>query len=706
MPFIKRTFILCLLLLFSPTIFAQKYGQPLIDSLQGELIKAKEDSNKVSLLTRISDYYYYNFDTSLYYAKKAGSLAEKLDWEKGIASTSRAIGDAYYLHYDFPVALQYYFSSLKIFEAENDRENEINVLYQLAQLYNSSRDYARSIEYASKVLKLEETTGNDINIFNGLFLIEGVYENMNNYPLALEYLFKVLNIYKKNNDKNGVEYTEQRIGDIFFRTRDYPKALEHSSLSAKLSEASGDTQNTKKALLQIASILSHQGNDSTAIEFCNKAIRLDSYSFNKNGVANDYYQLIDVYLKLHDYFKALEYGFKILKNCEQNDTANIKYALGKIGITYYRIAKDSTAHIMSNKLIPSGKTANLLKAKEYFTRSGICNARTIFSKNSSTTETANLYPQLIETQQLLGDYKGAFENLKAAKALDDTLTSKMKKGLVSSLEMKQSSDEAEKQMAIDKIAKAKKRNEQVFYFVGIGLLLLVVVVIYRNFLAQKKSNKIITKEKKRSDDLLLNILPSEVAEELKEKGSAAAKYFDHVTVLFTDFVGFTKAGERMSPQQLVDELDVCFKEFDGIIEKYGIEKIKTIGDAYLAVSGLPAENSSHAENIVNAAMDIRDFMLQRRQQHGDKTFEVRIGIHSGSVVAGIVGVKKFAYDIWGDTVNTAARMEQNSEGGKVNISQATYELVKDKFVCTYRGDIDAKNKGEMSMYFVEKTNKG
>ncbi len=210
------------------------------------------------------------------------------------------------------------------------------------------------------------------------------------------------------------------------------------------------------------------------------------------------------------------------------------------------------------------------------------------------------------------------------------------------------------------------------------------------------------KEKKKSDDLLLNILPEEIAEELKERGSSEAKFFDHVTVLFTDFVDFTKAGEQMTPRELVSELDTCFKAFDEIISIYNIEKIKTIGDAYLAVCGVPANDPEHAIKVVRAALGIRDFMASRKKQLGHKTFDVRIGIHSGSVVAGIVGVKKFAYDIWGDTVNTAARMEQSSEKGKINISQVTYELIKDQFECSYRGEIEAKNKGALSMYFVEK----
>lgn len=211
----------------------------------------------------------------------------------------------------------------------------------------------------------------------------------------------------------------------------------------------------------------------------------------------------------------------------------------------------------------------------------------------------------------------------------------------------------------------------------------------------------IIEEKKKSDELLHNILPEEVAEELKDRGATTAHRFDQVTVIFTDFVNFTLAGERMGSEALVEELHNCFKAFDQIMGKYHIEKIKTIGDAYLAVCGLPTADQDHAEKVVQAAKEILAFMQERRQRLGDKTFEIRIGIHSGEVVAGIVGVKKFAYDIWGDTVNTAARMESKSLPGKINISQTTYDLVQSKFTCTYRGELEAKNKGKLKMYFVE-----
>lgn len=211
--------------------------------------------------------------------------------------------------------------------------------------------------------------------------------------------------------------------------------------------------------------------------------------------------------------------------------------------------------------------------------------------------------------------------------------------------------------------------------------------------------QIIQMEKKKSDELLLNILPEEVASELKLNGFAEAKYFEEVTVLFTDFVGFTRISETLSPKELVSEIDSYFSQFDRIMATHGIEKIKTIGDAYMAVCGLPSLNEEHAIRIINAAKDIVAFVKERKDNGG--AFDIRVGINTGSVVAGIIGIRKYAYDIWGDTVNTAARMESNSESGKINISESTFNLVKDQIACTYRGEIEAKNKGLIKMYFVD-----
>jgi len=214
----------------------------------------------------------------------------------------------------------------------------------------------------------------------------------------------------------------------------------------------------------------------------------------------------------------------------------------------------------------------------------------------------------------------------------------------------------------------------------------------------------VVKQKEKSDELLLNILPAEVAEELKEKGYTTAKSFDEVTVLFSDIKGFTHVAETMTAQELVKEIDTYFSAFDRIIQKFGLEKIKTIGDAYIAAGGLPEKNSATSQNVVEAAIAMQqavEKLKQERISSNKPYFELRIGIHTGHVVAGVVGIKKFQYDIWGDTVNLAARMEQSGVPGKINISQHTYELVKDHFSCVHRGKIEAKNKGEIDMYFVE-----
>lgn len=243
--------------------------------------------------------------------------------------------------------------------------------------------------------------------------------------------------------------------------------------------------------------------------------------------------------------------------------------------------------------------------------------------------------------------------------------------------------------------------------VRIGYLLaLQVSSAIRNAERFQEINKLYAEldaEKHKSDKLLLNVLPVDIANELKINGRVEPVHYDNVSVLFTDFKGFTQLAEKMTPRELVDELDCCFSYFDQVVDKYGLEKLKTIGDSYMCASGIPKPSPTHALQAVYAALEILQFMeLRKLHKVYEKTpyWDIRIGIHSGPLLAGVIGNKKFAYDVWGDTVNTASRMESSGVPGNVNISHTTFELVKDVFDCEYRGKVSAKNKGELDMYLV------
>ena len=214
---------------------------------------------------------------------------------------------------------------------------------------------------------------------------------------------------------------------------------------------------------------------------------------------------------------------------------------------------------------------------------------------------------------------------------------------------------------------------------------------------------IIEEQKKKTESLVHSILPKETAEELINKGFSRPRNYSLCTVMFTDFQGFTKIAEKLRPQELIDELDKYFSKFDEIVGKYNMERIKTIGDSYMCAGGIPIRNKSNPIEAVLAALEIQRFMSDAHIEIEGKRYEwkLRLGINTGEIIAGVIGKTKFAFDIWGDTVNTASRTESSGEAGKVNITKATYEYVKDFFICTYRGKIAAKNKGNIEMYFVD-----
>jgi class 3 adenylate cyclase len=239
---------------------------------------------------------------------------------------------------------------------------------------------------------------------------------------------------------------------------------------------------------------------------------------------------------------------------------------------------------------------------------------------------------------------------------------------------------------------------------GLVLIMAIAVITYKNYREKARINKVLDKQNAEIESLILNILPKEIARELQAEGEATPRYYENVSVLFTDFKGFSSISQGMTPNELVEHLNDYFHAFDDIVGQLGLEKIKTIGDAYMCAGGIPLPNRTHPVDIVKAGLAMQEYINQRKEelaQKGEVGWDLRVGVHTGPIVAGVVGKKKYAYDIWGNTVNIASRMESNGEPGKVNISESTYKLVKDRYKCHHRGKIYAKNVGDIDMYFIE-----
>ncbi len=564
--------------------------------------------------------------------------------------------------------------------------------------------------YAQLLYDMAKAKG-DRRFMGEAVIIQGItYMVRGNDRKALQSYQESLRIQEGIGYKLGMANSLNNIGGVHFREKNYAKATGYFERSMALAQEAGDKEAVARAVVNIAAVLSEQERYDDARAKYEEGMRLSSALGDDRSVA------ICLFNIAVDHFRK----------------GDLQKTLGVLAQARERVEGSGDDGLLGGILSLRGDTENKLgqHAKAIVTcQQALELAAHLgnFELQSSTCEC------LYDAHKALGQGSIALTYHEQMRAFADSISAQKTGEELQRMEYAwqmeaDSIAQAEKDRMVDRAhadeVSQKSNARNIAISVGLLLFLVVAALYARNrFIHAAKTR--VEQDQHRTEHVLHNVLPSNIATELKATGRAEARSFDEVTVLFTDFKGFTEASEKLSPKDLVGELNTCFEAFDHIITARGIEKIKTIGDAYMCAGGLPDPKTSSPADVVHAALDMQAFMTSRKKERdaqGFPAFEMRVGIHTGPVVAGIVGVKKFQYDIWGDTVNTASRMESSGEVGEVNISEATYALVKDTVVSsqlsgarttdneqpttapvfsfTPRGKVQAKGKGEMEMYFV------
>ena len=554
-------------------------------------------------------------------------------------------------------------------------------------------DYPGAMACYQKCLAIYERIGDKKGIAGSLNNIGLIYREQGRNDQALEHYMRSLSIFEGIGDKHGLGNSLNNIGSIYTDQRNYPRALEYFERGTVIQKEVGNEKALANGLGNIGVVHGEQGDTARALEYFEKSIAIREAIGDQNGIAVNLNNIGVISGALGNFSRAMQnHERSLMMREELGDKSGIAMSLNNIGRLYQSQGKNGPALSYCQK--------------------GLALAEELAVWDLQKEACRCLY----DTYKALGKGEEALAYLEKMRVVEDSINSQETAKKLEQMEfakvlLQDSIAAAEEARLVQEAHNEEMRGEARTRNIAIGggvLVLLLAGSIYARLRYVRSAKAVLQVEKDRSENLLLNILPADIAAELKEKGKADARDFDRVSILFTDFKGFTAASEKLSAQQLVGEINACFEAFDGIMGKYGIEKIKTIGDAYMAAGGLPVPKDDSAKNTVLAALEMQAFIADRKADRNAKGlpfFEMRVGIHTGPVVAGIVGVKKFQYDIWGDTVNTASRMESSGEVGQVNISEATYALVKSEACLTFtpRGKVLAKGKGEMEMYFVQNT---
>lgn len=719
-------YLVLLFFLFSgarTSLYAQTEN-PLADSIRLLLISAKEDTNKVNLLNDLGwELKFDNPKQARATLREAAQLATQLSYPRGEAQSYNNLGVVETIHEQFESAKENYEKALILREQLNDKKGVASLYNNIGNLETELGNHEAAIEQLRKSLRIREELKDSLRIARTSNNIALAFEARGFYPEALDYALTYLTYSEWLGDQYEIGTAHNLVGNIKTELERFTEASEHYDKSLAIRQQLGDP-------LELAMVYQNIGNnrdDTGERYYREKLYTLAEETFLLS--LEDYAKAQDLYNKLEDQegigsifnniglvYKNL--GSNFLKQ-DRDEEASTTFELAMKNLNQSLAIRQESGDLRGLTEVYNGIGDVKRRQKDY--KSALFYTQKYYDlakKIEDDKFIQKAYKDLSRIYDKLGNYQKAFkyrkkydelryERLSEERVKQNTRREAIYGDLKKEFDLERERNTNERQEAELREA-ALQRTSLLFGLLG---LIILAILLYNRYRIKNNANKeledknrIIQQERERSDELLLNILPEKTAMELKKNNKAAAQSYESVSVLFTDFKDFTQITEKMSPDDLVTLLDECFRAFDDICSKNNIEKIKTIGDSYMCAGGLPEVNETHATDCVRAALEIRTFMDNfnaKSKQKGQPIFETRIGVHTGPVIAGIVGSKKFAYDIWGDTVNTAARMESSGEAGKVNISQSTFELVKDRFRCQSRGKIDAKNKGEIEMYFVD-----
>jgi adenylate cyclase len=704
------------------------------DSLYRQLRTVMHDTLRVRKLISLSKALGHEKpDSALATCNMALNLAERKGWHKGIPMAYAGMAEIHHVIGNNDTAFAFYELAAAGFESIQDmtRLAEVQERSAIVCRLTGNSDKARNL--FDKALGNYRKAGNDRGAASVLGNFGLLFKELGDYRAALEHMEESMRQYMKIGDMMGVNDQLGNIGIVHRAQGNYVKALEYYFRSLKIAEEQGWQDRISARLSNIGTVYIAQKDHARALSYLERALRIDESLGLRKAMAVKVGNIGIVYSEMNEFDKALEYYSRALAiDTELGILDGMARHTGNIGNVFKKQADSASEPTRRNDLLHMALSqyekaysmSMALKNRSYIAADLITiasvhadmnnwnaaeqflrEAQSIAEEDNFVLHKKEVYNKMADLFAAKGEFHKAYNSYRLFVNLRDSIAEANNTREVMELQFQYDQEKrdlllwAEQRQKETLAAESlKRKNLQRNASLG-GLVMMMLLAGV--FLVQRNS---ISREKQRSEQLLLNILPYETAQELKQHGSSEAKLIDHATVLFTDFKGFTAISEQVTPKELVQDLNECFSAFDRICEKYGIEKIKTIGDAYMAAGGLPIVNSTHAVDVTRAAIEMRDLIesgKNRKQAAGLPFFEIRIGIHTGPVVAGIVGVKKFQYDIWGDTVNIASRMESSGEVGRINISEATYMLVKDHFYCQPRGQVQAKGKGLMEMYFID-----